>query len=73
MSKVLPVDRQLAYSVNDAATACACKPFHIRKAIRFFELTPIAIGRRSVIARDDLVRWLSTRPRTKSPKRKETP
>jgi hypothetical protein len=70
---VLSVDRQLAYSVEQAAIACACRPFHIRRAIQFFELTPYAIGRRSVLLRDDLMQWLSTRPRTRSPRRKETP
>jgi hypothetical protein len=68
---VLKVDRQLAYSVNEAATACAVRPHAIRKAIKFFELTPVAIGRRSVILRDDLQNWLRSRPRTKSPRKKE--
>jgi hypothetical protein len=70
---ILKVGQQpLAYSINESARMCACKVFHIRRAIRYFELTPLAIGRRSVIEHGELVRWLSTRPRTKSPRKKES-
>jgi hypothetical protein len=65
----------LAYSIPEAARMCACRPFHIRRALKFFELEgPISIGRRSVVLHSALLAWLQSRPRTKSPrKKKETP
>jgi hypothetical protein len=59
-------DCKLAYSVREAAAACSCRPFPIRKAINNFEITPRRIGKRSVLSRDDLLRWINSRPRTKS-------
>jgi hypothetical protein len=61
--------QQLAYSVEEAAAACACRPFHIRRAVKNCDLTSHSIGRRSVLLRSDLIEWLRTRPQTKSPRR----
>jgi len=68
---VLPIDRQLAFSVNAAASACGVRPYHIRRAIAEYVLIPRAWGRRSIILRSELVAYLEQLPRTKTPKRKE--
>ena len=70
---VLKVDRQLCYTIAQAAIACACVDWHIRRAIKNFQLTPIAIGRRSVLLRQDLQNWLDSLPRTRSPRKKDHP
>ena len=65
---------QLGYSIAGAARACSVAVHTIRCAIRNYDLTPRQIGRRSILARADLIRWIDSHPRYIANRaRKETP
>jgi excisionase family DNA binding protein len=61
----LNMDR-LAYSPAQAARLLGIDDDHIRRAIADGALVARAIGRRSLIWRDDLKAWFRTRAPTKS-------
>lgn len=58
-------DAKLAYTIAEAAAALSVRVFHVRKAIRAYEITPRRVGRLSVLARDDLLAWINRQPRMK--------
>jgi hypothetical protein len=61
---------RLGFSVIDAAKALGVRVWHLRCAIQRGELTPHAIGVRSVLLKSDLEAWVRSRPAT--PKKSKT-
>jgi excisionase family DNA binding protein len=51
---------KLAYTIREASAALSVRVWTLRKAIRNYDLTPRKVGRLSLLARDDLVRWLDS-------------
>ena len=54
----------LAYSIGGAATATSLSPTYIKQAISGGRLRARKAGRRTVITRVDLERWLDALPAT---------
>ena len=52
-----------------AAEASGLRPHHIRQALVSGELQSHAVGRRTVILRDDLIAFIARRPSPKSSRR----
>ena len=55
----------LAYTINEACAAVRIDRTSIYEAIRTEELRAVKRGRRTLILKDDLVRWLKSLPAIK--------
>jgi hypothetical protein len=63
----LRADNRVAFNgVAAAAAASEVRPHHLRLALANGELESHAVGRRTVILRDDLVAFIRRRPSPKS-------
>jgi excisionase family DNA binding protein len=59
------MDTPLAYSISEACTAARAGRTALYEAIRDGELRAVKRGRRTLILKDDLVRWLENLPTIK--------
>jgi excisionase family DNA binding protein len=56
------MDTPLAYSIAEACTAARAGRTALYEAIRNGELRAVKRGRRTLILKDDLIRWLANLP-----------